>query len=387
MRRAVLILYFALIALMLSGCAGSSVLSSAREVENLELVRTVGIDREDGMVRITVSSGPGTEGSSKFFTGSAPTLSKAINDMQKLPIGKEAVFSHTEHIIISEEAAAEGVEEYLDCVERSDDMRFDTGFFIARGISAGELLVSASGSDIDVSELLQFLTENIDLMGSGCVFTCRDIASSLADRGCALIQAVSAADTGGLFEGEAEKTVLPDGFAVIKDGSLAGFLSGDETRGAMLLMNKTRSEDIALTVDGVTVTVSLSGAEASFTPVFYSGELNGVDISLDLTANIISVSGPLDLMDDSVREAIAEKLSSLEAGRAGAAIDASRAMDADFMGICKKLELASPVRCAKPVENWGKTFKDVDFNITASCDIVRTFDINVPIGTDGKETA
>lgn len=386
MKRAVLIIEILCIALIFSGCNGAVLLSSAREVEDLELVRTIGIDTEDEEIKITVNSASGTEGNAKFFSTKAETLAQAVNDMQKLPVGKEALFSHTEHIVISEDTAKNGIGEFLDYIERSNDTRIDTNFFITRGISAEELLVKASGEDLDISDILTFMTENIELLGNGCVFTCRDIASALSTRGCGLIQAISVSDSEGLYEGEAEKTAFPDGFAVIKDSKLIGFISDDEASGAMLLMNKTKSDDIKLEHDGATVSVILNGNKAKFTPVFSGSELKEIKAEVEISANITSVSEMLNIYDDDVREALAAQLEDIELSRVTAALSAAQRMDADFMGISKEIELKSPLKCAEIVENWGEIFKDIDFNVSVDCEIRRTFDINDHVNTDGEET-
>jgi spore germination protein KC len=385
MKKYALIAEILCVSLLVSGCSQKRVLTSSKEVENLELVRTVGIDKNEDMVKITVCAATGTEGKSKFFTEEAPTFSQAVNDMQKLPVGKETVFSHTEHIVISEDAARDGIGDYLDYVERSDDLRTGTGFFIAKGSEAGELLTGTTGEDTSVSELLKFLIDNITLMGNGYVFNCGEIASSLSDTGCALILAVSAKTSEGLYEGEAEKTLYPDGFAVIQDGKLTGFISQDEAMGAMLLMGKTRSGDITLDLDGTLVSVNLTKAKVNLTPIFDGNSLKKIKAELDIRGNIVSVSAPLDIDDDEIREKLSTKLSEIEENRVRSAIDASQNMDADFMNIYKKILLKSPIKCQEIEDRWSEILSRIDFEISANSELIRTFDINDPPYTDGKE--
>lgn len=386
MKRPALAILALLLSAMLPGCTGVSVLSSAREPDNLELVRTIGVDMERDMVKVTVCSASGMNGSAEFFTGTAETFSKAINNIKKLPQGREAEFSHTEHVVISEEAALCGIDEILDYVERSDTMRIDTDILICRGVTAAELITSASGESSSVSDALTFLEENIDLLGSGYVFSCRDIASALSLHGCALIETIELAAAEEYSENEAEKSIVPAGFALFKEDNLIGYLSESQSNGAVLVMNKLKSEDIVLRYEDTPITVSVSEARTELTPDYLSGELSSIAVKTSISADITSVSGDIKITDEAVRRELEQSLAQEICKNVSDAVELSQALGVDFMDIGHKIEIISPLKYEENVENFTSCLKTVPFDITVSAKLERTFDITDPLPTDsGKE--
>lgn len=386
MKRPALAILALLLSAMLPGCTGVSVLSSAREPDNLELVRTIGVDMERDMVKVTVCSASGMNGSAEFFTGTAETFSKAINNIKKLPQGREAEFSHTEHVVISEEAALCGIDEILDYVERSDTMRIDTDILICRGVTAAELITSASGESSSVSDALTFLEENIDLLGSGYVFSCRDIASALSLRGCALIETIELITPEERSEDEAEKSIVPAGFALFKEDKLIGYLSESQSNGAVLVMNKLKSEDIVLRYEDTPITVSVSEARTELTPDYLSGELSSIAVKTSVFADITSVSGDIKITDEAVRRELEKSLAQEICKNVSDAVELSQALGVDFMDIGHKIEIISPLKYEENVENFTSCLKTVPFDITVSAKLERTFDITDPLPTDsGKE--
>lgn len=386
MKKISLVLLAALISALFAGCSGVSVLSSASEPDNLELVRTIGVDIDRGMVKITVCSASGMNSGAELFTGTAETFSKAINNIRRLPQGREAEFSHTEHVVISEEAAMEGIDEILDYVERSDTMRIDTDIFICRSVTAAELITAATGERSSASDALTFIQENVDMLGTGHVFSCRDIASSLALTDCALIQTVETAPLDEHGEGEPEKSIVPAGFALLHGDRLAGYLSESQSKGAMLIMNKLQSEELVLHYGDSPITVIISESKTKLTPDYLSGALSSLSVKTSVSADITSVSGEVKITDEAVRRELQQLLAEDIYKNVSEAVELSQALGADFMGLGHKIEIISPLKYEENVENFSECLKDLSFDITASAKISRTFDITDPLPTgNGKE--
>ena len=385
MKRFFCVFLAAVMAFSLNGCGQATVFTNYREVEDMELIRTVGVDTDGDGVTITAVSATGmTKGEPMFFRSGGPTLSQAINDMQRLPMGKEALFSHTEHIVISEKTAEKGIGEILDYIERSPDMRLETNLFIAKGEKTDALLTSVSGKDSDVSDLLSFVQENIPELGTGYVFSCRETASYLSDSGCALIQAVEAKGQEELYEGQPEKTLVPTVFAVIKDGKLTGFLTEEESLGAVLVLNRLKGKYVTVPTGDSEISLAVNGASSKVTAeMSKSGELEGIKIELELNANVTSVGGGALLSSDEVREKAEKELSAFAERSVTAAVSASRRMGADFMRIWKQVEMKHPEKFRK-IPSWSAFFADVPVTVSAKSVIRRTFDIEDPVGTSGE---
>ena len=86
MRRITALLLAGLAALTLTGCRrGPGLLPYAREIEDMELMQTLGVDRAgEGQVEVTASSGSGdpAEGAATVVSGQAGTISAAVLGMQ-----------------------------------------------------------------------------------------------------------------------------------------------------------------------------------------------------------------------------------------------------------------------------------------------------------------
>ena len=134
MKKTVFILLLAACVVFIAGKGEATIASNHREVEQLELIRTVGVDvAEDGNVTVTAGTGSRAAGGApSFFQSTGSTVATAINDMQRLPLGKEALFAHTAHFILSRSAAETELRDCLDYIQRSPDMRLDTDIFILR---------------------------------------------------------------------------------------------------------------------------------------------------------------------------------------------------------------------------------------------------------------
>jgi len=373
--------------LFVSGCSGTTILSNYREVEDLELVRTVGVDLyETGGVTLTVGTASSASDPPRFYQSSGASIAAVVNEMQRLPLGKEALFSHTAHFVFSEKAASKGLDGYLDYIERSPDMRLDTYLFIARGGTVSDLMTGVTGKKSGVSEELSFLADNMANLGSGYAFTCREVAAGLCEGGVALIQAVNTKEHKVLFEGQAERALMPDGFAVIKDGRLVTFLNGQQSFGAALLLNKVKSRTMTATADGCELTLTVNKAKADYTPEFSSsGEIEKVKAVITLDANIISVDGGALISRRDIRDAAMRSLSEQVKEAASAALEASATLNADFLQLQKSLSLKSPKKLAALEDRWDTLYPEIDFELEAEINLSRTYDIEDPLNVSGEE--
>lgn len=373
------------ILLAVSGCSGATIFSGYREIEDVELVRSIAIDKCEKGVRVTTSSGISQQDEEPhIFEGEGATLAQALETLQKMPVGKETIYSHTERILISEEAAKLGIAEYMDYIERAQAMRFSTKLYIIRG-NAGELLRNTASTRSSATDMMEYLEKYIAQVGNGYVFTGEDIAVALAERGNALVMAVKTEERKKASDDDSENKVVPAGFAVIHDGLLTGFLSEEESYGAMLLMGMTESDTMDLEADGLTATVEMTGVKIEFKPVYDGKKLRRADISVQVKGNIISLSGEARLEDDAFREKLSTSMAEVERDRVMSALERSRSEGVDFMDIGGKLERKKPVAFRKMGEKWEDIFPQTEFHISVSAALRRTYDINDPLNVTGEE--
>lgn len=111
MRRITALLLAGLAALTLTGCRrGPGLLPYAREIEDMELMQTLGVDRAgEGQVEVTASSGSGdpAEGAATVVSGQAGTISAAVLGMQGEG-SSYLYFGHVGQLLLGEELAQAG---------------------------------------------------------------------------------------------------------------------------------------------------------------------------------------------------------------------------------------------------------------------------------------
>lgn len=130
MRRITALLLAGLAALTLTGCRrGPGLLPYAREIEDMELMQTLGVDRAgEGQVEVTASSGsgdPAEGGGHRCVPGQAGTISAAVLGMQGEG-SSYLYFGHVGQLLLGEELARQGVEPALDYILRDVETRLDT---------------------------------------------------------------------------------------------------------------------------------------------------------------------------------------------------------------------------------------------------------------------
>lgn len=211
--------------LVLNGCSsGLSIFSNYRHLEKLELVRTVTVDAAEEGVLVGIYGTAGEKQEARMYEKAGSSIGVAMNELALRPLGREAILSHTENVLVGEELAGDRLDEVLDYVERYSEMRLDTGIMIVRDGTARDLISGIAGEETPASDVVAGLDRNIDRLGKGHIFSCREIAASLSENGCALVQCVRGEKEEKLFEKRGDLNLAPAGMAVMRSNATVGYL-------------------------------------------------------------------------------------------------------------------------------------------------------------------
>ncbi len=122
MKRVVPLLLF----LFLSGC-------TFRETSRLRSVETLGVDYDEGIYTLSISTGEGTELlPGLLLTASGSSMEGAMTALEAKTDGKELFYAHVRYIILGENGA-EALPGLLDCFERSPELRMNLPLYWVRG--------------------------------------------------------------------------------------------------------------------------------------------------------------------------------------------------------------------------------------------------------------
>lgn len=373
-RRLFIILYIIALLPLISGCAGS-LRSSRRDMERLRPIRTISLDRaEDGVV-MGVSSGIGPEGSPPLVMKCEATgIEPAISRLQSFSPEDELFYAHVRYILFGESMADRSVLPLLDWVERSPAMRMDTAMILVRG-SAADALTDATGEATDITERLASL-EREELARGQHIYSLREIASSLFERGSALCLVIRSEPSDGVIftESEASAAVIPEGYAVLRDGLPAEYLTAEETMGTELLAGGVNGA--LAVIDGNVLEISSPGAEASGL-WDEDGALTGVLIRCRLEAGVLEREEggeeDMDTLEKDFSDAAARWLE--------AAAARSQALGCDFLDLEGKLMKNRPRRGA-PQGDFESLLPGLSVSVSVEAQIDRSYDLsderNVP---------
>ena len=372
---------------LLGGCGGRWIYSDYREIDQLELIQALGLDAEGEYTTATASTG-GTD-EPVVLRSTARSVSRAMRQMQDYTSRKYIFFGHTGHLLLGEKAALQGLEQYMEHMERFVEMRLNTFLYVVRDGTAEEAISATGRQGEGIVSLLTSLEKDVQLMNESHVFTCGEVAEALAENGCALAAAVSLEEQEDILAGESPLTVCTRGYAILKDGKLAGYLDPELARGANLLQS-LGGEDILEVPDGAGswAALRLTGSRVRYTPQFADGELQSLHIRVELECSLEELRAPMDTWREESMELLERGAEELELERIRQVLELSRNMDADFCGIGSRVRQAGPLAYDGMGTPWEERFPALPMEAEVSCRLLRTYDaVEPPLGKLGEGSA
>ena len=396
----------------LSGC--SSIYSNYREIQQLMVVQTMGIDREKGGVQVSMAAAAEASGGGpRRMSAQGSTVTDAIDRAYKLSYEEEIFFSHVNHLLVGEATAEEGLDAFLDYVSQSPTMRIDIPLYIVRGSTANQAVMEVGDSSKGISEVMQTVHESFASPSISRVFTVADTINSLLRYGSALVCAVecvpssesvspgkSASAQGGgeqnaqqgeeqnpqqeegqnaqdKTQGETPLMAVPAGYAVIRDGKLCKFIEPEEAAAVGLLTGSLPITDITVTDrNGKDASLELNQGSAEITPVWGGkGQLKGLNIQAQVSASVLetdnwqqgSSSEYINHLTAQLESAVSQRLSSL--------LRTSMKLKADFLGLAGQVERKSPENYRLMSQSFSELLPGLELQITVSGQLSHTNDM------------
>ena len=225
---------------MVPGLAGcGSVYSNYREMEQLLVLQTMGLDSAAEGIRLSLASGAdsarGTEPVRLAVT--SPTVSAAFDEAQNYSFEESLFFAHINTLLVGEGAAKRGLGDELNFICQAPRIRIDIPIYIVKNGDAADVIMDTGGTGKGVAEILMGVREYLEKRGGG-MFTAADIVRDSLRYGsalaCALEYAPSVqdgaapAESGADAEGGDEDDMPPQ-----EDGAQDGEDTGaDEDEGS-----------------------------------------------------------------------------------------------------------------------------------------------------------
>lgn len=366
-------LYSFLFFLLLPLC-GCGVSGQRREVEQMQIIQTVGVDYTPGGVRLSLAAAAEADGQETPppLTGTGRNYTAALDRIRESSVEEELFLGHVQSLLVGQEAAEHGLEDLLGTVCRSADLRLDMPLYIVRGGSAEEMVLGAGSGSRGITEILQATDSRSERRQAAQSETSAALLRSLSRRGGALAKALryeSAAEDGG-------KTAADAGLAVLADGVLAAWIEPEDAIGVELLRGGTAGRELSvLDLGGLPVTLALQRGESRVLPVWNEdGSLRGLDVLAQVRAAVLETAAESGEDLDHYEDYLTAQLESAVSERIGRILRLERQLKLDFLALDERVSLSSPERWQALDAPLGELLGSLEISITVRGELLHSYD-------------
>lgn len=354
---------------LLTGCRGD--LPYAREMGDTALLRTMGLDRVEGGVEMAVSTA-GRSGGEEALVLSAqgesiPAAALAIQSLGK----RYTYYGYVDQLLLGEELAVAGVQDTIDYLAREAELGLGVQLWVVRGATAEQAIKTAGTRG--VPERLAQLNTDSQVGAANITRTAAELMTVLARQGSIGLPALEWLENREGDGGEGEGILVPNGYAVVRQGKVVCWVEREAARGVELMEEQAfgHIEDLTLE-DGAKVSLAVENVRTSVCPVFRGEELSGIEVACCVSARVAQTGRRLRESD---LDRLQFHLEQLEGERIVQAVEQGQYWDADYLGLKRKAQMACPHRKAALEEQWKGAFRTLDVQVAVHAQVERSFGI------------
>lgn len=346
---------------LLAGC-GKAALPYAREMGDMALLRTMGVDagEKDGDFRVTVSTGrraAGLQGEGQpplILSAEGGSLSSACLAMQGLS-DSYVFYGYVDQLLLGEGLALEGIQTVLDYFAQDVELGLGTQLWLIRGDTAQGAV--RAGEETGVDSRLSTLQTDSEMGAAGITRTVGETSAGLLEWGSAYLPALRAVEQ----EREGETALLEAGYGVLRNGRLVGYLDGESARGLELLTGRTTADILEVELPSGRTVARLTGAAVQWSPEFRGDELKKLRLTCRVNAALAEGRRQLEERE---QEELRRALEAREEERLRRVLDQLRSWGTDCAGVGSQVSQADPARWEKLGPQWTRLFSAVPVEIS-----------------------
>ena len=354
----------------LTGCSSRSWLPYAREMGDTALLRTMGLDGGGERIELTVSTGGRATGQEALVLSAfGDSIPAAVLAVQSL--GDSYVYyGHVDQLLLGEETAVLGVDPVVDYLAREAELGLGVQVWAVRGGTAGQAIRTAGGKG--VPERLAQLNTDSELGAANIGRSAAELMTVLARGGSTYLPALELLNAREGDGGEGgEQTLVPNGYAILRQGKLVCWVDDDTARGIELMEEQTFGQVADLTLaDGAKVSLTVEEVRTGCRPVFRGEELVGLDVTCTLSARVAQTGRRLNESD---LQQLQQNLERMEGERMVQALELGQYWDADYLGLERRVQMARPDRKQAVQEQWEESFRSLDIRVEVRGTVERSF--------------
>ncbi|MCL2108067.1 MAG: hypothetical protein FWH20_01800 [Oscillospiraceae bacterium] len=295
----------------------------------------------------------GENGGAKLVESAEDSSAAAAFEALKRKFSREIAVSTADYFLIGEAAARENLRKYTDYLSRNNNLKLTASIFIVRGSAkqAAEILTETKSLDI-----LRNFGQNSGVNGYSAPMFFYETLSKLEHDITPCAFAVPALEIVG---GE----VVVNGYAIISDGQLVGFLDNEISRGYNIIRGHPVYSVVEIAQKGIAVRLESARCKVQFN--FAGDELAEIIVRVNLRISSID-RGTHAKEDLNTPESIAEIERIAEQvilSELRAVIAASKLHDCDFLNLGDVLRLKHPYKWEQLKDNWQEIYAETPVRI------------------------
>lgn len=345
--------------LLLTGCSG---FPTAREMGDMALLRTLGVDPSPAGVAVTGSTGPrarGLQGEGEpalTLSAERESLSAACLAMQGQS-DSFVFFGYVDQLLVGQALAEEGVRPVLDYFSRDAELGLGAQLWLVRGSSAREAL--SAGGEKGLDARLETLQNDSEMGIANLTRTAGEAYTDLLELGCAYIPALSPAGDGDALLAEA-------GYGVLKGDVLSGFLEGEAARGLELLAGGPSADVLDVNLPVGPVSVKVTSARTRSALIFRGNTPSELKLTCQIEARL---SEYRQRPEGGELNRLLAELEGRERGRIEEALDQLQTWGTDCTGLGAKAGMSHPGRWQAVRADWPEWFGRVPVEVAVQIKI------------------
>lgn len=345
--------------LLLTGC---SQLPAAREMEDMALLRTMGIDRAREGVAVTGSTGPRARG----LQGEGEPALKLSAERESLSAACLAMrgqsdsyvfFGYVDQLLIGEELAREGVQPVLDYFARDVELSLGAQLWLIRDASAREAV--SAGGNAGIDSRLEKLRHDSRMGVASHTRTAGELYTDLLELGSAFAPAL-------IPESDGTAVLAERGYGVLNGDRLVGFLDGEAAKGLELLAGGSSADILETELAGQRVSVKITSAHTKSQLEFQGNTPSMLRLTCKIEARLSEYGSRLT---EKELDQLQGNLEALERSKIEAALARLRELHSDCAGLGARAAMAHPAQWQNIQADWSDWFSRLPTDITVQINL------------------
>ncbi len=341
---------------------------SRKEIDEIDMVLTLGIDYTDGQYKLCAlySVGGGTDpekgGASqeKIAEGKGKTAFAALEDL-KNKNKKSITLAQTGTFLIGEGAAKKGLLDSLDFLTREETIKMEGLVYVVKGKSAADFIKEGQKNKQTIHEDLEAIEQKqkefLTRMDNTVVNMLNDTKQSYS---CAMIPYLTADKSGYQIEG----------YTVFNKLKLKDYLDKDTSDGVNFIRNIIRNYPVYLDDDKVNMLITYTNTKLK---TKIADEAITVNIKLNFETMVKEVLTKDNIFTTDHLNSLTKAQNRYIKGTLQKAIDYSKLNGLDILNLARLVEKQNYSDWKGIKENWSKEVSNINYVFDIHSRITKSF--------------